>query len=160
MAINFSLIPCMQFVLFYLCYTILGLAKFQKGSVVILGFSLWYNVSIYTSRGGKNLEGYICCILVPMTGFFTLLQVWRGCWWNWRAGRYTQVPGRSPHNNDFFCLSNLPTAIRLHALPSIPPTKTSLVLLWRVRGRVRLLSSVLHFCFANSARGMWSQVLY
>lgn len=61
-----------------------------------------------------------------MTGFFTSLQVWRGCWWNWRAGRYTQVPGCSPHINDFFYLSvrllfwqlnlsNLSTATRPHA---------------------------------------------
>lgn len=61
-------------------------------------------------REVKNFGGS-CCELVIMTGFFTSLQVWRGCWWNWRAGRYTQVPGRSPLNNDFFYLSvRLPLA--------------------------------------------------
>lgn len=41
-----------------------------------------------------RFQGY-CNIALRMTGFFTsLLQVWRGGWWNWRAGRYTQVPGR------------------------------------------------------------------
>lgn len=56
--------------------------------------------STYMPEGREKL-GEQLLERVMVMGFFTSLQVWRGCWWNWRAGRYTQVPGRSFHNNDF-----------------------------------------------------------
>lgn len=68
-----------------------------KKTSKIMEFSVW---PILHVRGREAFLGDSCCELLMMTRFFTSLQVWRGCWWNWRAERYTQVPGCSPHNND------------------------------------------------------------
>lgn len=72
----------------------INMCQIWWGSLCVLTFST------YMPEGREKL-GEQLLERVMVMGFFTSLQVWRGCWWNWRAGRYTQVPGRSFHNNDF-----------------------------------------------------------